>query len=83
MSAVVGELVSQLISILMNKYYSLRHAQSEEEKVVERLQHLLMRAGTIVEEADTRYITNSGMMMQLKMLSEAMRGHRLLDTSRY
>ncbi|XP_048548896.1 uncharacterized protein LOC125528467, partial [Triticum urartu] len=38
---------------------------------------------TIVEEAGARYITNSGMMMQLKMLSEAMyRGHRLLDTWR-
>lgn len=52
--------------------------------VVDRLQHLLMRASTIIEEADTRYITNSGMLMQLKMLSEAMyRGHRMLDQSRY
>ncbi|XP_037480973.1 uncharacterized protein LOC119358604 [Triticum dicoccoides] len=84
MSAVVGELVSQFISFLMNKCNSLRHAQSEEEKVVERLHHLLMRAGTIVEEADTRYITNSGMMMQLKKLSEAMyRAYGALDNSRY
>ncbi|VAH24498.1 unnamed protein product [Triticum turgidum subsp. durum] len=84
MSAVVGELVSQFISFLMNKCNSLRHAQSEEEKVLERLQHLLMRAGTIVEEADTRYITNSGMMMQLKTLSEVMyRGYGALDNSRY
>ncbi|XP_020193226.1 putative disease resistance RPP13-like protein 1 [Aegilops tauschii subsp. strangulata] len=84
MSAVVGELVSQFNSFLMNKCKSLRHAQSEEEKVLERLQHLLMRAGTIVEEADRRYITNSGMMMQLKTLSEAMyRGYGALDNSRY
>ena len=52
--------------------------------MVERLHHLIMRACTIVEEADTRYITNSGMMMQLKMLSEAMyKGYRMLDTLRY
>ncbi|XP_003580948.1 uncharacterized protein LOC100840694 [Brachypodium distachyon] len=85
-SAVAGELVSQFISILMNKYHnSLRHTQSEEKVVeLERLQHLLMRASTIIEEADARYITNSGMMMQLKTLAEAMyRGYRVLDNSRY
>ncbi|EMS68600.1 hypothetical protein TRIUR3_15521 [Triticum urartu] len=82
-SAVAGELVSQFISFLINKYNSLSHARSE-EKGVERLQHLLMRAGTIVEEADARYITNSGMMMQLKTLSEAMyRGYCVLDNSWY
>ncbi|XP_037480974.1 uncharacterized protein LOC119358605 [Triticum dicoccoides] len=82
-SAVASELVSRFISFLMNKYHSSSHTQSE-EKAVERLQHLLMRADTIVEEADTRYIRNSGMMMQLKMLSEAMyRGHSLLGTLRY
>ncbi|KAM3393421.1 hypothetical protein ACQJBY_014231 [Aegilops geniculata] len=82
-SAVAGELVSRFLSFLMNKYNSLGHARSE-DKMMERLQHLLMRAGTIVEEADTRYITNSGMMMQLKTLSDAMyRGYRVLDNSRY
>ncbi|KAI4968857.1 hypothetical protein ZWY2020_046187 [Hordeum vulgare] len=82
-SAVASELVSRFISFVMNKYHFSSHAQSQ-EKEVERLQHLLMRASTIVEEADARYITNSGMMMQLKMLSEAMyRGHSLLDTLRY
>jgi len=81
-SAVAGELVSQFISFLMNKYNTLSHARSE-EKVVERLQHLLMRASTIIEEADARYITNSGMMMQLKTLSDAMyRGYRVLDNLR-
>nr|AVF19612.1 putative disease resistance RPP13-like protein [Triticum turgidum] len=80
--AVASELVSRFISLLMNKYHS-SHGQSE-EKVVERLQDLLIRVGTIIEEADTRYITNSGMMKQFKILSEAMyRGHRLLDTLRY
>ncbi|XBI51178.1 hypothetical protein VPH35_033728 [Triticum aestivum] len=82
-SAVASELVSRFISFLMSKYHSSSQAQSE-NKMVEGLQHLLIRVGTIVEEADARYITNFGMMMQLKMLSEAMyRGHSLLDTLRY
>ncbi|KAF7013041.1 hypothetical protein CFC21_027167 [Triticum aestivum] len=81
-SAVVGELVSRFISFLMNKYHSNSHAQSE--KVVERLQRLLMRLSTVVEEADARYITNSVMQLQLKMLSEAMYGgYSVLDTLRY
>ncbi|CAM0908366.1 unnamed protein product, partial [Alopecurus aequalis] len=84
MSAVTGELASRFISFLMNKYNSSSNTHSEEKKMVERLQHLLMRAGTIIEESDARYITNSGMMMQLKMLSEAMyRGYRVLDTLMY
>ncbi|CAM0914143.1 unnamed protein product [Alopecurus aequalis] len=82
-SAVTGEIVSRFISFLMNRYHSSGHAQSE-EKMVERLQHLLMRVGTVIEEADTRYIANSGMMMQLKMLSDAMYGgYGELDTLRY
>ncbi|KAE8792447.1 hypothetical protein D1007_33059 [Hordeum vulgare] len=84
LSAPVGQVLRPYsISFLMNKYNSSSHAQSE-EKVAQRLQHLLMRAGTIIEEADTRYITNSGMMMQLKILSEAMyRGYSELDNLRY
>jgi hypothetical protein len=82
MSAVAGELMSRFISFLVNKYNSSCPRSAEE--VEERLQHLLMRACTIVEEADTRYLTNSSMMMQLKTLSEAMyRAYRVLDISRY
>ncbi|KAF7013033.1 hypothetical protein CFC21_027161 [Triticum aestivum] len=83
-SVVTAELVSRFISFLKNKYQSsLNHAESE-EKVVQRLQHLLMRVSILVEEADGRYITNSGMLLQLKMLSEAMyKGYRVLDTLRY
>ncbi|VAH24544.1 unnamed protein product [Triticum turgidum subsp. durum] len=82
MSAVAGELVSRFISFLLNKYHSSR--SHSEEKVMERLQHLLMRVCTIVEEADMRCITNSGMMMQLKTLSEAMyQGYHALDNLRY
>uniref|UniRef100_A0A453DSJ3 Uncharacterized protein n=1 Tax=Aegilops tauschii subsp. strangulata TaxID=200361 RepID=A0A453DSJ3_AEGTS len=39
----------------------------QEEQHMERLQQLLLRAHTVVEEADGRYITNSGMLIQLKM----------------
>ncbi|XBI97586.1 hypothetical protein VPH35_017927 [Triticum aestivum] len=83
-SVVTGELVSRFISFPKNQYYSsLSDAQSE-EKVVRRLQHLLMRVSIIIEEADARYITNYGMLLQLKMLSEAMyKGYRVLDTLRY
>ncbi|CAM0908344.1 unnamed protein product [Alopecurus aequalis] len=81
-SAVASELVSRFICFLLNKYN--KSCARSEEQVEERLQHLLMRVRTIVEEADTRYITNSGMMMQLKTLSEAMyRGYSVLDSSRY
>uniref|UniRef100_A0A0D9XHL0 Uncharacterized protein n=1 Tax=Leersia perrieri TaxID=77586 RepID=A0A0D9XHL0_9ORYZ len=78
-SAVTGELVSRFISFLLSKYTNSSHEISE-EKQLERLQQLLLRVCTVVEEADGRYITNSGMLMQLKVLADAMyRGHRVLD----
>ncbi|CAM0954728.1 unnamed protein product [Alopecurus aequalis] len=81
-SAVTGELVSRFVSLLINKYHSGR-AYSE-EKQLERLQYLLLRAHTVVEEADGRYITNSGMLAQLNMLAEAMyRGYWALGAFRY
>uniref|UniRef100_A0ACD5URW3 Uncharacterized protein n=1 Tax=Avena sativa TaxID=4498 RepID=A0ACD5URW3_AVESA len=83
MSAVAGELVSRFISLLINKYYHSSQACSE-EKQLERLQQLLLRARTVVEEADGRYITNSGMLAQLKMLADAMyRGYWALGAARY
>uniref|UniRef100_A0A0E0B7M3 Disease resistance N-terminal domain-containing protein n=1 Tax=Oryza glumipatula TaxID=40148 RepID=A0A0E0B7M3_9ORYZ len=78
-SAVTGELVSRFISFLLSKYSS--HEISE--KQLERLQQLILRVSTVVEEADGRYITNSGMLMQLKGLADAMyRGHHVLDMFR-
>ncbi|XP_002465195.2 uncharacterized protein LOC8080468 [Sorghum bicolor] len=77
-SAVIGEVVSQFISFLMSKYSN--NAASEEQKMG-RLQHLLLRVRTVVEEADGRHITNSGMVEQLQVLADAMyRGYRLLDS---
>nr|CAB3499935.1 unnamed protein product [Digitaria exilis] len=79
-TAVAGELLSRFISFTINKFCS-SYVCSEKE---ERLQHLLMRAHTVVEEADGRHISNSGMLMQLKVLSEAMyQGYHALDTLRF
>ncbi|KAF7020256.1 hypothetical protein CFC21_033374 [Triticum aestivum] len=81
-SAVASEFVSRFISFLINKYSYSSHVRLEEK--VERLQHLLMRVHTVVEEADGRYIMNSRMVMQLQLLSEAMyQGYHVVDTFRY
>jgi hypothetical protein len=51
---------------------------------VEKLQHLLQRVETIVEEADGRYITNSGMLSQLRVLEFAMyRSYHALHNFKY
>uniref|UniRef100_A0A8R7QVU6 Rx N-terminal domain-containing protein n=1 Tax=Triticum urartu TaxID=4572 RepID=A0A8R7QVU6_TRIUA len=79
-SAVTGDLASRFISFLMNKCAD--HLYSEQK--VERLQQLLLRVRTVVEEADGRCITNSHMLMQLKTLSAAMyQGYHVLDSIRY
>ncbi|VAI60393.1 disease resistance protein RGA2-like [Triticum dicoccoides] len=79
-SAVTGDLASRFISFLMNKYAD--HLCSEEK--AERLQQLLLRVHTVVEEADGRCITNSCMLMQLKKLSTLMyQGYHVLDNIRY
>ncbi|KAF6990942.1 hypothetical protein CFC21_008085 [Triticum aestivum] len=79
-SAITGDLANRIISFLMSKYTD--HVCSEEK--VERLQQLLLRAGMVVEEADSRYITNSCMLIQLKALAAAMyQGHHVLDTIKY
>ncbi|KAM0852242.1 hypothetical protein ACQ4PT_051888 [Festuca glaucescens] len=81
-SAVTGELVSRFVTFLTNKYQSSR-AYSEEKQLA-RLQQLLLRARTVVEEADGRYITKSGMLAQLDMVAEAMyRGYWALGAFRY
>ncbi|CAM0879186.1 unnamed protein product [Alopecurus aequalis] len=78
LSAATGDLVSRFISFLVNTYSD---AACSEEKRVERLQQLLLRAHMVVEEANRRYITNSGMLLQLKMLSRAMyHGYHVLHT---
>uniref|UniRef100_M8CSN7 Rx N-terminal domain-containing protein n=1 Tax=Aegilops tauschii TaxID=37682 RepID=M8CSN7_AEGTA len=54
------------------------------EKQLKKLQQLLLRARTVVEKADGRYITNSRMLAQLTMLADAMyRGYWALGVSNY
>ncbi|VAH20843.1 unnamed protein product [Triticum turgidum subsp. durum] len=82
-SAVTGELVSRFVSYLADRYHSSRRPQPG-EKQLKKLQQLLLRARTVVEEADGRYITNSGMLAQLTMLADAMyRGYWALGASNY
>ncbi|KAJ1256489.1 hypothetical protein BS78_K013600 [Paspalum vaginatum] len=80
-AAVAGEILSRFISFTLKKLCSSHECLEEKGK---RLEHLLTRVHTVVEETDGRYITNSGMLMQLKTLSEAMyQGYHALDTLRF
>ncbi|KAL6906228.1 hypothetical protein ACP4OV_003829 [Aristida adscensionis] len=80
-SAVVGDLVTRCMSFLINKCKS--EEQSLEEKM-ERLQDLLIRVHTIVQEAEGRYITNSRMLLQLKKLVKVMyQGYHVMDAINY
>jgi hypothetical protein len=80
-SAVLGDLTSRAVSIVVEKCADM---QTTTEEDLQRLQQLLLRAHTVVEEADGRYITNFRMPAQLKMLAEAMyRGYWTLGAFRY
>ncbi|CAN6299860.1 unnamed protein product [Urochloa humidicola] len=79
-SAVASDLASRFITFLINR---LSVSSCAEEKA-DRLQRLLQRVETVVEEAEARYITNSGMLSQLKMLEDAMyRSYHALHTFKY
>ncbi|RLN40653.1 hypothetical protein C2845_PM01G46320 [Panicum miliaceum] len=79
-SAVSGEILSRFVSFLIKKY---TNRASLEEKI-ERLQQLLLRVHTVVEETEGRYITNSQMLVKLGLLVDAMyKGYSVLDTFKY
>lgn len=80
LSAVIGDLASRLISFIVEKS---QQAHVSSNNMLSRLQLLLLRAETVVKEADGRRVTNCGMIMQLKQLREAMcRGYYMqLDGS--
>ncbi|KAM3346138.1 hypothetical protein ACQJBY_020586 [Aegilops geniculata] len=81
LSAATGDLVSRFFSFLISRYTALTCSEETQHVDVERLQQLLLRAQMVVGEADGRYITNSGMLLQLKMLARAMyHGYHALDT---
>ena len=84
LSAVASDLISRFISFLLQKSQQAhRAAAAAAANTTPRLQRLLLRARTVVEEADGRRIANHGMLLQLKQLRDSMyRGFYLLDTSR-
>ncbi|KAG0528862.1 hypothetical protein BDA96_05G049000 [Sorghum bicolor] len=75
-SAAAGELVSRFISFMAQKFCDRTLNEGDHR----RLEQLLLRIHTIVEEAEGRRITNRGMLLQLKMLMKGMyQGHYMLD----
>ncbi|OEL16468.1 hypothetical protein BAE44_0022513 [Dichanthelium oligosanthes] len=80
-SAIAGELLSRLISSITKKYM---HRAGRLDKKLERLQHLLLRVHTVVEEAEARCITSPRMLVQLKILVDGLyRGYYMLDTFKF
>ncbi|KAL6606540.1 hypothetical protein ACP70R_042193 [Stipagrostis hirtigluma subsp. patula] len=86
-NALLGELVGRSISFLVSKYGSqpATAAAAVREEHLQRLRLLLLRSGTILEEADGRHVANRGALRrQLEALRDEMfRGHYVLDTFRY
>lgn len=76
-SALASDIISRFMSFLISKYGNNSCLMNK----LERLQHLLLRVHMVVEEAEGRYITNAGMLLKLKMLTEAMyKGYHVFDT---
>ncbi|KAM0840889.1 hypothetical protein ACQ4PT_059370 [Festuca glaucescens] len=76
-SAVLGDIVSRAISIMVEKC----REQTTAEEDLQRLQQLLLRISAVVEEAGARCVTNRGMIRQVSMMIIQMfRGYYLLDS---
>ncbi|KAM0894523.1 hypothetical protein ACQ4PT_024473 [Festuca glaucescens] len=76
-SAVLGDITSRAISIMVEK--SRRQSTAEED--LQRLQRLLLRISTVVEEAEGRCISNRGMIRQISiMIKQIFRGYYILDS---
>ncbi|XP_044985051.1 uncharacterized protein LOC123452465 [Hordeum vulgare subsp. vulgare] len=79
LSAVAGDPVSRFISFLAQNYGT--HTCEQEDR--RRLERVLLRMHTVVEEAEGRHITNRGMLRQLKALIEGMYlGYYMVDRLR-
>ncbi|CAO2161994.1 unnamed protein product, partial [Urochloa humidicola] len=64
-----SEFISRFISFAVEKYQEAGQVTAPK---ISRQQRLLLRASTVVEEAERRQITNHGMLLQLKQLRESM-----------
>ncbi|XP_066385073.1 disease resistance protein RGA2-like [Miscanthus floridulus] len=79
LSAISGEILSRFISFIIKKHTD----RSCVEEKLERLEHLLLRVHIVVEEDEGRYLTNSKMLVQLRMLVHGMyQGYHVLNTFR-
>uniref|UniRef100_A0ACD5W3A4 Uncharacterized protein n=1 Tax=Avena sativa TaxID=4498 RepID=A0ACD5W3A4_AVESA len=77
-SAVLGDVISKSISFFVNRYH--RQQTGSAGETLERLRPLLLRAQSIVEEAERRHITNQAMLRQLDTLRQGMYGgYYMLD----
>nr|XP_051208696.1 uncharacterized protein LOC127325904 [Lolium perenne] len=82
-SAVLGDIVSRAISVVVKKCREQTTANEETtiKDNLQRLHQLLLRISAVVEEAEGRCITNQGMIRQVSMMIKQMfRGYYLLDS---
>ncbi|KAF7106638.1 hypothetical protein CFC21_107355, partial [Triticum aestivum] len=76
-SAVVGDMVSRVISLLAGRF----KGQGCTEAKLRRIFHMLIKVHSAVEEAKGRQITNCGTLEWLSELNDGVyQGHYLLDT---
>jgi hypothetical protein len=80
-SAIAGDLVSRSASFVIGKYFQ-KHPDID--KILQRLERVVLRIDTVIEEAEGRHITNQGMLCQLGVLRQGMyRGRYMLDALRF
>ncbi|KAF0895885.1 hypothetical protein E2562_016608 [Oryza meyeriana var. granulata] len=79
-SAVANDLISRFFSSLAQNYCN--HTRKEDDR--RRLERILLRMHSVVEEAEGRRITNQGMLWQLKGLIEGFYlGYYMLDKIKF
>ncbi|KAM3399458.1 hypothetical protein ACQJBY_004696 [Aegilops geniculata] len=80
-SAIVGDLVNRSASFVISKCFK---QQPDIDKILQRLERVVLRIDTVVEEAEGQNIANQGTLRQLKLLRQGMyRGHYILDGLRF
>ncbi|KAM0840890.1 hypothetical protein ACQ4PT_059371 [Festuca glaucescens] len=82
-SAVLGEIVSRTISVVVEKCREqmIAKERTTTEEGLQRLHQLLLRISAVVEEAEGRRVTNRGMIRQVSMMIIQMfRGYYLLNS---
>uniref|UniRef100_A0ACD5UVY9 Uncharacterized protein n=1 Tax=Avena sativa TaxID=4498 RepID=A0ACD5UVY9_AVESA len=80
-SAIVGDLISRSASFVVTKCFQ---QQPGIDKILQRLERVVLRIDIVIEEADGRAITNQGMLHQLRVLRQGMyRGRYTLDALRF